>query len=63
MKEIVDKCAVCGKEIIIKDKDMITKLQNIKCKNTCAKLYCSEECKNKIRHQIEGCLDVNDLFS
>ncbi len=64
MEEVVkDKCAICGKEIAITDKNMIANLQNVKGKDRGAKVYCSEECRRKAKHAIEGCLDVNELFS
>ncbi|MDP2909117.1 MAG: hypothetical protein Q8N77_04905 [Nanoarchaeota archaeon] len=63
MKEIRDKCAVCGKEIVISDKNMIANLQNVKGKDSGAKLYCSSECRKKDHRSMEGCLDVGEVFS
>ncbi len=63
MEEIKDKCAICGKEIVIKDKNILANLKNVKGKDKGAKLYCSEDCRRKAKHAIEGCLDVNELFS
>ncbi len=62
MEEVKDKCAVCGKEIVITDKSMIANLKNVKGKDKGAKLYCSAECRGKAKHSIEGCLDVGGLF-
>ena len=62
MEEVKDKCAACGKEIIIKDKNIIANLQNSKGKDKGVKLYCSDTCRKKIRHAIEVCLDVGDIF-
>lgn len=63
MEDVKDKCAICGKEIVIKDKNMISKLKNIKGKDMGNKLYCSQECQQMAKHDIEGSLDVSDLFS
>lgn len=62
MEEIKDTCAICGKEIVIKDKNMIANLKNIKGKSTAAKLYCSEECRKKAKFSIEGSLDISRFF-
>ncbi|MBM3199667.1 hypothetical protein FJZ53_01930 [Candidatus Woesearchaeota archaeon] len=63
MAEIRDKCAVCGKEIVITDEKVIAYLKNAQGKDKGTKLYCSEACKKKIKHQIEGSLDVGEIFS
>jgi len=64
MEELRDKCAVCGKEVIITDPNMIANLKTCKGKSKATKVYCSEECRKKdSKPIIEGSLDVSSLFS
>lgn len=63
MEEVKDKCAFCGKEFVIKDKDVTANLKHIKWKHKSVKLYCSSECRQKANHPVDGSLDVGSLFS
>ena len=63
VEAIKDKCAFCGKEILIEDKNIIANLKTCKGKDSCTKVYCDDECRKKDNPSIEGSLDVNDIFS
>jgi len=64
MERLKDKCAFCGKEVIITDKNLICNLKTCKGKSKSTKIYCSEECRRKdVPRSIEGSLDVSGIFS